>query len=163
MQPTVLTTQSTHFSKKAIAEAGRPLISQQRPVRFQDVDAAGTIYFPRIFEYFSDTYLALLIEAGLDVPTMLARRERAAPLVHAEADYEAPLHFGDSVDVHVVLAHLGTSSTRYGYRVNKTDGTLAAVGQTHHVWIDSHTFKPCPMPAALRSHLLGRPGVTTET
>ncbi len=158
-----MSTQLQQFTKDAIVAAEPALLSQERHVRFQDVDAAGTIYFVRTFEYFSDAYLGLLIEAGLDVPTMLARRERAAPLVHAEADYMAPLHFGDPVVVHVVLAHLGTSSTRYAYRVDKSDGTPAAVGQTHHVWIDSKSFKPCPMPAALRSHLLGRPGVTTET
>ena len=76
------------FSRDAILGATEALASQSRPVRFQDVDAAGTIFFPKVYEYFSDAYLDLLLAAGLDVPGSLARRESAAPLVHSEA---APL------------------------------------------------------------------------
>lgn len=150
---------SPDFEKDAILAAQPALCSQTRAVKFQDVDAAGTIYFARTFEYFSDAYLALLLQAGLDVPGMLARREMAAPLVHAEADYLSPLFFGDQVVVEVVFAQLGTSSTRFAYRVLKGDGTPAAIGQTHHVWIDSKSFKSCAMPPALRSYLESKPGV----
>lgn len=155
-----MATPPSHFDTKAILAAQPALHSQTRAVKFQDVDAAGTIYFARTFEYFSDAYLALLMKAGLDVPGMLARREQAAPLVHAEADYLAPLFFGDQVEVEVVLAQLGTSSTRFAYRVLKADGTPAAVGQTHHVWIDSKRFQSCPMPPVLRAYLETKPGVS---
>lgn len=144
------------FSQESLLAPMSVLFSQPRQVKFQDVDAAGTIYFARMFEYFSDAYLALLQESQLDVAGMLERREGAAPLVHAEADYLAPLFFGDAVIVEVVRAHLGSSSTRFGYRVKKTDGKVAALGQTHHVWIDRKEFKPRAIPEALREFLLAR-------
>lgn len=141
------------FSREAILAAGAPLAAQRRAVRFQDVDAAGTIFFPRVFEYFSDAYLDLLLAAGLDVPGDLARRTAAAPLVHSEADYLAPLFFGDPVDVEVVLAHVGGSSTAFAHRIRKLDGTVAVIGQTVHVWVDGKTFDPVPVPEALRAYL----------
>jgi len=151
------------FSKDEILGAGPPLSSQRRPVRFQDVDAAGTIFFPQVFEYFSDAYLALLLAAGLDVPGSLARREAAAPLVHAEADYLTPLRFGDEVEVEVVLARLGGSSTHYAHRIKTLDGRVATVGQTVHVWVNAATFAPIPVPQALRDYLAGKPGVGTSS
>ncbi len=137
------------FSRDAILGADRVLASQERPIRFQDVDAAGTIYYARVFEYFGDVYLELLQKAGLDVPTSLRLRESAAPLAHAEADYLAPLVFGDRVSVELVLARVGRTSTAYAYRIKKGE-VVAAIGQTVHVWIDPKTFSPRPVPDALR-------------
>lgn len=148
------------WSREAIVAAPEALICQERTVGFQDVDAAGTIFFPKVLEYFSDAYLQLLLVAGLDVPGALARRESAAPLVHAEADYLAPLRFGDHARVEVVLARVGGSSTSYAHRIVKADGTVAAIGQTVHVWVGGASFTPIPVPAALRAYLEGRPGVT---
>ncbi len=141
------------FSREQILAAGEALAAQRRPVRFQDVDAAGTIFFPKVFEYFSDAYLELLLAAGLDVPGDLARRTAAAPLVHSEADYLAPLRFGDQVDVEVVLAHVGGSSTAFAHRIRKLDGKVAVIGQTVHVWVSGKTFEPVPVPEALRAYL----------
>lgn len=148
------------FSKQSIVAASEPLAVSEREVKFQEVDAAGTIYYAKTFEYFGDVYLDLLTSAGLDVPRMLAERALAAPIIHAEADYIAPLVFGDRVRVELVLAHLGATSTRYGYRVIKTNGAVAAIGHTQHVWVDGQSFKPVPVPEPLRRYLSGRPGVT---
>lgn len=148
------------FSKDAILATAAPLAVLERRVKFQEVDAAGTIYYAKAFEYFGDVYLDLLFAAGLDVPRVLEQRELAAPIIHAEADYLAPLRFGDPVSVEIVLAHIGTSSTRYAYRIRKSDGTVAAIGHTSHVWVDGKTFRPVPVPDALRQHLSGRPGVS---
>lgn len=150
------------FSRDAILGAIESLASQRRPVRFQDVDAAGTIFFPRVYEYFSDVYLDLLRAAGLDVPGSLARRESAAPLVHSEADYLAPLRFGDEVVVEVVLARVGATSTAYAHRIRHIDGSVAVIGQTVHVWVNGKTFEPVSVPDALRGYLAGKAGVTLD-
>lgn len=140
------------FERDEIVSSPRVFASEDRPIRFQDVDAAGTIYYARMFEYFGDVYLRLLGEAGLDIPTSLARRESATPLAHAEAQYLAPLSFGDRVRVKIVLARAGKTSTSYAYRVEKGD-VVAAIGQTVHVWIDPKTFSPIAVPDSLRKYL----------
>lgn len=152
---------SERFANDLIQGAAQSLVAQTRRVRFQDVDAAGTVFFPKVLEYMSDAYLELLLAAGLDVPGLLERREAAAPLIHAEADYLAPLRFGDEVVVEVVLARIGGSSTVYGYRIRRADDNkVAALGQTVHVWVNARTFTPVPVPDALRQYLTGRAGVT---
>jgi 1,4-dihydroxy-2-naphthoyl-CoA hydrolase len=130
---------------------------QERTVRFQEVDAAGTIYFARVLEYFADNYLQLLELAGLDVPKMLRERTSAAPLAHAEASFVAPMFFGDRVVVELVRARVGTSSVTFGHRLLK-GGKLAAFGTTVHVFVDGRTFQKAPVPAGLAELL--RPHAT---
>jgi 1,4-dihydroxy-2-naphthoyl-CoA hydrolase len=141
------------FTRDELVLPERSLFSEPRLVRFQDVDAAGTIYFPRVLEYFADAYLGLLRAAGLDVPRMLRERTNAAPLRHAEADFLRPLFFGDEVLAEVVRARIGTTSVHFGHRLRKPDGEVCCVGQTTHVFVDGATFKPAPLPDALRDFI----------
>lgn len=146
---------SVAWSREEIEAAPRVIYGETRHVRFQDVDAAGTIYFPRVLEYFGDAYLGLLTAAGLDVPKMLRERTGAAPLRHAEADFLRPLFFGDHVTVEIVRARLGESSATFGHRITK-DGQLMSIGTTVHVFVDGHTFQKTALPEALRTHVTER-------
>jgi 1,4-dihydroxy-2-naphthoyl-CoA hydrolase len=141
------------FTTDDLCTATTVLFSETRFVRFQDVDAATTIYFPRVLEYFADAYLGLLRQAGLDVPRLLRERVLAAPLKHAEADYLRPLFFGDEVAAQVVRARLGTTSVAFGHRLVRPDGTVSAVGHTVHVFVDGKSFKPIELPTELRAFI----------
>jgi 1,4-dihydroxy-2-naphthoyl-CoA hydrolase len=138
------------FMRKDLERVEPALHAESRVVRFQDVDAAGIIFYPRVLEYFSDAYVALLLKRGYDLPERLLRSEFGAPLVHAEADYFAPLRFGDRVDVAVVKARVSARSFRLGYRIRRASGELASLGQTVHVCIDRQTFASRFVPDDLR-------------
>lgn len=140
------------YSLEELKRAETTIARERRPVRFQDVDAAGIVFYPRVLEYFSDAYMTALKERRVDVPDMLARGDVKLPLVHAEADYLAPLRFGDTIEVEVLAPKLGETSFTVGYRVTAA-GRVAAVGQTVHVCIDGASFKPRPLPDALRGAL----------
>jgi 1,4-dihydroxy-2-naphthoyl-CoA hydrolase len=141
---------SSPFDRDALAKAdSAPLVTMRRTVKFQEVDAAGTIYFPRILEYFADAYMLVLEKAGLDVPGMLRDKTLAAPLAHAEADFLRPLFFGDVVDVEVLVLEAGKTSATFGHRIRDAKGKPAAVGRTVHVFIDPKTFQPTAVPAGL--------------
>jgi len=130
------------------------LFAQAREVKFQEVDAAGTIFFPRVLEYFGDAYLALLSKGAVDVAGQIARAEWFAPLAHAEADYLVPMRFGDPVRVEIIGAELGRSSAVVGYRiVGERDEKARAIGQTVHVFVDGKTFVPIDIPSAVRQAL----------
>ena len=143
------------FSSNALRDAREVRFAEPRLVRFQDVDAAGIIFYPRVLEYMSDVYISMLMGGGWDLPKELGRSAVGTPLVHAEADYLAPLRFGDRVSVEIVDVKMGTTSFTVGYRVRTEGGVVAAVGQTVHVCLDRATFKPHEIPAALRVILSG--------
>jgi 1,4-dihydroxy-2-naphthoyl-CoA hydrolase len=134
------------FSRDALLAIPDSVHSMERHVRFQEVDAAGTIYYSRVFEYFGDVYVDLFDRGGVSLPLTMAKREWFAPLVHAEAEYLAPMRFGDAVVVHVVKVRCGTSAATVGYRIVSANGRPLAVGHTVHVFVDGTTFRPCPIP-----------------
>jgi YbgC/YbaW family acyl-CoA thioester hydrolase len=121
-----------------------------RTVAFQDVDAAGIVFYPRFFEYFHDAYVAFLAERGASLHEAINKKIWAAPLKHASADYFRPLRFGDPIDVLIVASALEESSVTLGYRVTpRGSDDAVAVGQAVHVFVDPTTFKRAAPPAAL--------------
>jgi 1,4-dihydroxy-2-naphthoyl-CoA hydrolase len=138
--------------------------SHELRVRFQDVDAAGIVFFARILDYCHDAYVAFLEAAGCPLDASLREGRWMAPLVHAEADFIRPLRFGERLIVHIVAARLRETSYTLGYRLERpTDGKLApgqlageavAVGQTVHVVVDPQRFTRTAPPEAMRSALV---------
>ncbi len=134
------------FERQELKESQGSLFADEVAIRFQDVDAAGSLFFARLFDYLHGAYEGLLESAGCPLPLVLAEKSWAAPLRHVEADYFGPLTFGDRVVVHIALAHVEETEITLGYRVVKEDESVAAVGQTVHTFIDvgSRTRRPVP-------------------
>lgn len=144
------------FDRSELEGATTILFAHPRQVRFQDVDAAGTAFYPRIIEAFSDVYLALLAARGIDLPALFRAPSWAAPLVHAEADFLGPMRFGDRFDAEVVAAKVGSTSFSVGYRLRADGGGRPlAIGHTVHVVVDASTFRPAPVPDDVRRALTG--------
>jgi YbgC/YbaW family acyl-CoA thioester hydrolase len=123
-----------------------------RGVRFQDVDAAGILFHPRLLEYFHDAYLELMAAAGTPLEVVLRTQTWGSPLRRVEAHYLKPLRFGDRIEIAMVGAKLQLSDVAVGYRVARLDNAeLVAVGQTHHVFVDLATFRRVPIPEPLRN------------
>ncbi len=126
---------------------------QQRAVKFHDVDAAGIVFYPRLFEWFHDAYVAFLADAGAPLPEVLEQALWAAPIRHAEAEFLRPLRFGESVGVALLTAHVEGSTATLGYRIRTEAGEVAAVGQSAHVFVAPDTFAKVPIPDHLARRL----------
>lgn len=98
-----------------------------RPVRFDEVDGAGYIFFPnyavmahealeRIFEDHSPGSYAKIIQSGIGLPA-----------VHLAIDFKSPLRFGDRLTLDVTVVKVGKTSVTFAIKVTKHDGTLCAV------------------------------------
>lgn len=133
-------------------------------VRFQDTDAAGIVFYARVFDFFHDAYAALLTAAGAPLHQVIARREWAAPLVHAEADYVAPLRFGDEIDVLVGPCSVDAGKLVNRYRIVGRGEPASArpkmTGSTVHIYVDPRTFQRTAIPDALIQSLRTLTGST---
>ena len=134
----------------------QPLYSLPMIVPFQDIDAAGIVFFARVFDYFHNAFVAHLDDRGVSLPAVIAGGVWGAPLAHAEADYKFPLRFGDHVRAEIVHGEVGeTSVTIHHQIVSGADPVrVHAVGKTVHVVIDRKTFRPRPVPTELRNAYL---------
>src|SRR5687768_5024506 len=93
------------FERDVLKIRGATAFAEQRPVRFQDVDAAGIIFYPRLLEYFHDLYVNFMSAVGTPLPEVLRNGTWISPVRHAEVDYFKRLHFGDAVEVALVATH----------------------------------------------------------
>lgn len=141
------------FESESLIRATEVIFEEARAVRFQDIDAAGIVFFPRVLEYMSDAYGAFLAARGMHLPKSIEAGTYRIPLVHAEADYHAPLRYGDPITVEIVALVIGRSSFQIGYRIRHADKRVAAVGQTAHVCVGLPKFAPVPIPEELRAAL----------
>ena len=130
------------------------MIVYERPVRFEDVDAAGIVFFARFFSYCHEAMETLFdgIEGGY--VALITKRKVGFPAVHVEADFRAPLRYGDVVRVAVDVMRVGTKSTTLRFTMTRgADGTsVAAV--THVCAVsDLVALKAVPIPEDVRAVL----------
>jgi 4-hydroxybenzoyl-CoA thioesterase len=130
------------------------MFEHDRPVRFEDVDAAGIVYFARFFGYCHDALEHLF--DGLDggYVALIMIRKIGLPAVHASSDYTAPLRYGDIARIAVSVTKLGTTSAHLGFdMVRVRDGALVARVNHVHVCTSLETMTKLAFPADVRSLL----------
>jgi 1,4-dihydroxy-2-naphthoyl-CoA hydrolase len=142
------------FDREELKLSRPHAFADHRAIRFQDADAAGIIFYPRVLEMFHDVYVAFLAFAGAPLPEVLRTGTWIAPVRHAEADYFKPLRFGDLVTVEICRAHLSESEAALGYRIARSDrDEVCVVGQVVHTFVDRASFKRMPIPEPIRRAL----------
>ena len=142
------------YDKRELTRANPKAYRHPVAVRFQDIDAAGIVFFARIAEYFHDAYFAFLSDrGGIDLPRAMREASWVAPMLHVECDYFAPLCFGDRCVVEVVRAHLSGSDLSVGMRLLREgvprgakEAEVVAAGQQAHRFVTRPGFEPCPPP-----------------
>lgn len=141
------------FERDRLREARGGSFALQRAIRFQDVDAAGIIFYPRAFDLCHDVYVEFLAHAGQPLHVALTG-PWVAPIRHAEADYIRPLRFGDQVEIALVAAHLGPSvpptEVTLGFRISTLPShEVHVLVQSVHTFVTRERFQRTPVPEAI--------------
>lgn len=123
-------------------------------VRFQDVDAAGIMFFARVFDLFHDAYVDALRAGGVELAAVLDAKVWAAPLTSCDAKFRRPLRFGDDIVVELRTT-LSERDLVVRYRVClASDRTIElATGTTTHAFVDRATFARIEPPVEVKTAL----------
>jgi 4-hydroxybenzoyl-CoA thioesterase len=105
-------------------------VTFERAVHFQDIDAAGIVFFARFFDYAHDAmenfFDGIAHRPGGVRPgyvDLVMKRRIGFPVVHIEADFRTPLRYGDAVRIETTVAKIGTSSITFRYAMTRvSDG-----------------------------------------
>ena len=112
--------------------------------RWADNDQYGHINNAKFYEFVDSAVNAHLIIAG-------ALGESIGLVVDSGCRYTSALAFPDVIEVGIKVDHIGTSSVKYGFAVFRRGvSTPAAIGHFVHVYVDTETRRPQPLPANLR-------------
>jgi 1,4-dihydroxy-2-naphthoyl-CoA hydrolase len=127
------------------------------PARFQDVDAAGVLFFGRIFDYTHMAYEELIATSGFDRVRYFSGGEFLVPIAHAKADYRKPILHGERVTITIDVTRVGRASVTLRYTVTGPGGEedLRASVLTVHAFVERATMKPISIPEPLRGFFLG--------
>jgi YbgC/YbaW family acyl-CoA thioester hydrolase len=136
---------------------GHAFFRHKLTVPFQDIDAAGIVFYAHLFRYAHEAYEQFMREAGCSLRELLADGSYLLPLVHAEADYRRPMRHADELQIELRLKRLGGTSFTLGYRVLAEDQSEHASLETVHVAIDRETHRPMTLPDSLRKALARLP------
>ena len=130
------------------------MIVYERPVRFEEVDAAGLVFFARFLGYCHEAMERFFDGVPGGYVDLIVRRKIGFPAVNVTADWRAPLRYGDVARIEVVVARVGTTSCTFRYTLRRlADGAEVAVVDHVVVSSDLTTMTKTPLPDDCRALL----------
>ncbi len=125
---------------------------QQVRYRFGDIDHAGVAYFPKLLHLFHCALEDWWSDAvGCPYPQVLAEHNLGFPVVHLDADFMAPVVYGDEPTVHVGVLRIGDSSVEFAFWLERSDGTPLCRARVTTAAVDMATRTKRTLPPEWRA------------
>jgi 4-hydroxybenzoyl-CoA thioesterase len=127
----------------------------ERPIKFEDVDAAGIVFFARFATYAHEAMEHFFAPLSGGYAGLVMARRIGLPAVDLKVSFRAPARYGDTLRVETRVARVGNRSAVFRYRmVLAGREQLAAEVEHTVVTSDLRTVTSCEMPADVRARLL---------
>lgn len=132
--------------------------SHPADVPLSATDAAGVLYFGRLFDLCHSAYEAAL-KAGAKPLRAYLTGDIILPIVRCEAQFKQPIYCSDSLRIDLGLGEIKDSGFQIHYHLYRvTEGDLlCATAMTHHVCIDRHSRQRVSLPPELVTMLTPSP------
>lgn len=123
-----------------------------RPIRFEEVDAAGIVFFGRFLGYAHEAMEDFFSGLEGGYPHLITVRKIGLPAVDVKMSFLAPVRYGDTLAIETSTAKLGNRSATLRYRMRREgDGVEVAVVEHTVVTSDLSAMRSIDMPADVRS------------
>jgi 4-hydroxybenzoyl-CoA thioesterase len=105
----------------------------QRQIRFEEVDAAGIVFFGRFLGYAHEAMEDLFggLEGGY--AHLIVGRGVGLPAVDVRSRYLSPVRYGDTLAIETHTAKLGNRSAVLFYRMKQAKGGVVAAEIEHTI------------------------------
>ena len=130
----------------------KPSIEFNRRMRWADVDAAGILHFPRIFEIVEEAEIELLRQIGFSMFESL--KEFDFPRVRIECDFKKMIPLDAEFRLYLTIGKVGRSSIQYDFQAFNTKNEIALSGAMTVVTLKNG--KLAKIPQDLRDALEGK-------
>jgi 4-hydroxybenzoyl-CoA thioesterase len=127
----------------------------ERPIKFEDVDAAGIVFFARFVTYAHEAMEHFFAPLPGGYAGLIMERRVGFPAVDLKVSFKAPARYGDTLRIETRVAKVGNRSAVFRYRMVLTGREQIAAEVEHTVVTsDLRTVTSCDMPADVRARLL---------
>lgn len=121
----------------------------KRVIRIQDTDTTGALYFANQFQIGLEAFEEFLFIKDFSLSKMIIQKKFFFPVVHAEADFFAPLYVGDLIKV-TLSFELGHTSFKHHSDIFKEKKKIGDVSIVHAV-VCPDSKSSIPIPDALKT------------
>jgi acyl-CoA thioester hydrolase len=124
------------------------------PVRvyYQHTDAGGVVYHGTYLDFMEAARTELLRAHGFDLAELVARESVLFMVYRLAVDYHKSARLNDGLLVTATIAHAGRVRIDFDQRVLRGDELLVSA-HVRAACVDPRSFKPVPLPEALREKL----------
>src|SRR5580692_6436498 len=103
----------------------------ERPVRFEEVDAAQIVFFPRFLSYCHEAMEGLFDGTEGGYVHLIRDRKIGVPAVHVECDFKHPLRYGDVARIETTVEKLGRTSVSFRYAIARASDETPVASILH--------------------------------
>jgi 4-hydroxybenzoyl-CoA thioesterase len=124
-------------------------------VRFGEIDHAGVMYYPALFDRIHRVFEDFWEEAlGRSYARILDHDRVGFPLVDVHAAFKKPYRFGDTLRAEVAVLRIGQRSVTFRVRLrgggDQPDAAPRAEAELSTGVVDMGSFRPMPLPEEYR-------------
>jgi acyl-CoA thioester hydrolase len=131
------------------SEHEHPVVEVSIQVRYAETDAQKVVYHGNYLIWFEVGRTAYCERAGYPYPRMEA--EGILIMVsEARVKYRKSARYGDVVTVRTRIGEQKSRGCTFLYEVVLPDRSIAAEGETHHLFVEGKTGRPCSVPPGIR-------------
>ena len=128
------------------------MIVYERPIRFDEVDPAGIVFFARFMNYAHEAMENFFSDLEGGYAGLIQTRKIGFPTVRLEADFKIPLRYGDMLRVETSCSKLGNTSATFVHEMRSTpSGEVCAIVRHVVVTVTLGVLEPRAMPDDVRA------------
>ncbi|APR87400.1 1,4-dihydroxy-2-naphthoyl-CoA hydrolase [Minicystis rosea] len=127
----------------------------ERPIKFEDVDAAGIVFFARFANYAHEAMEHFFAPLAGGYAGLIMDRRIGFPAVDLKMSFKSPARYGDTLRIETRVGRVGNRSAVFRYRMlNVGTGKVSAEIEHTVVISDLRSISSCDMPPDVRARLL---------
>lgn len=131
------------------------MVVYERPIKFEEVDAAGIVFFARFINYAHEAMEHFFASLEGGYPKLIMERRVGLPAVHLDVSFRSPARYGDTLRIETSVDRVGNRSAVLRYRMFNaaTNNLVAEIAHTV-VLSDLTNITSCDMPADVRARFI---------
>jgi len=126
--------------------------SEHFVIRLPHTDAAGVVFYPKLFEIEEELFERWLELGGFSVRAMLEGRMAPTPIVQCSGEFRMPVQVGDRLAVRLAGVEIGRSGYTLAWTFHR-DGQVVMSARVKRVSIDPEAGGSVDLPEAFRAWL----------
>ena len=121
-------------------------------VYYEDTDAGGVVYYANYLKYMERARTEWLRSLGFDQAELTAREQVLFAVRAAQLEFVGPGRLDDLLTASLIVTEYGRASLSFRQEIRRGETALCR-GDIKIACIDSATFKPKAIPAAINDRL----------